>query len=139
MNEFERDLLLKFCEIRQIDNAMLHESLGQIRVTERDFTSVGVYITFATHPCLKIAGDEANHVGDGPGALLNVDRIAIGPVFYIDNGHIATIECYTFGGDSWPDEITCYEITEAQTRLPPFQVQRGIPPQKQSHRRGFST
>ena len=112
MNHLERALVRRFCELNRITSTALPESLDLIDVTERDFTGVGVYVTFASHPCLRIGSDVEKNIAPGPGAFLNAERVLIGSLFYIDSGYLTTIECYTYGDESWPDKITCCELTD---------------------------
>jgi len=115
MKEWEKDLLLAFCGRQRIaGRAGLSTSLEQIRVVDRAFTDVGVFTTFARHPCLRIAGEERKDKIDGPEMLLNADKILAASLFHIDDGYISTIECYTFADNSWPEEIACYEILETR-------------------------
>jgi len=108
--ELEKDLLVKFFEIKQIDRGKLLESLDKIEVLERDYTGSGFLTTFKKFECLRVADEEKSYKWGEIGATLNEERIEAGFLYYIEKGYLEALEGYTYGAQKWPDKILCYDV-----------------------------
>jgi len=108
--DLEKDLLIKFFEINQINTGKLLESLYEIEVLERDYTGSGFFTTFKKLECLRVADSKQSYDCEGFGAKLNKEKILAGFIFYIEKGYLETLEGFTYGLQEWPDSIVCYEF-----------------------------
>jgi len=108
--DLEKDLLIKFFEIKQIDTGKLLETLDEIEVLERDYTGSGFFTTFKKLECLKVADSKQSYDSGEVGAKLNEDRILVGFYFYIKNGYLEMLEGFTYGAQKWPKKIISYDV-----------------------------
>ena len=115
-NIFEKDLIIKFFELRQIYSKPSYELLDKVEVLSRDYTGVGFYTSFEKHECLKVADSKINYIWAYMGAFLNKEKINVGFVFYIKDGYLEMIEGYSYGEQTWPDHIESYDIFELRVK-----------------------
>jgi hypothetical protein len=109
--DLEKHLLIEFFRIRGGNQEGLVESLDEIAVTDRVFTGAGFFTDFQIHDCLKVArSDESYQWGGGIiGGTLN-GAIHVGFEFYVDEGHLTTIEGFTYSAPAWPDRIDSFRL-----------------------------
>ncbi|MHC4145581.1 MAG: hypothetical protein ACYSWW_28755 [Planctomycetota bacterium] len=115
LTEFERDVLIEFIRSNGIETDKLGESLDKIEVLARDFTGTGFTIELKRNPCLRIGSPDMSYKGGDVVVHLNEDKIDVGFLFYIEEGHIDGFEGYTFG-EYWPSKIVCYDIGQSRAK-----------------------
>ncbi|MDR1806081.1 MAG: hypothetical protein LBQ80_04855 [Clostridium sp.] len=84
-------------------------------VKEREWTGVGFFSHFSN--CEKKANEsetlfppsENRTISIPIGATLN-KKISVGFVLFFENGNLDCLEGYTYGDESWPENIESYEI-----------------------------
>lgn len=82
----------------------LQSQIYRARITDREFTGVGFFTNYHEDDVLC----EEEMVISGVGGVLN-NSIEVGFVFFIRRDG-AALECYTYGDDSFPDQIESYEL-----------------------------
>jgi hypothetical protein len=89
--------------------AVLRDQWATARVTSRDFTGVGLYLT------IEVAPDEPTvPVTRLPFGDVIVDlpdkKDAMGSLVFVEDGRLTCLEMYTFGGMAWPDEVSGFVV-----------------------------
>jgi len=113
LTDLEKDVLIEFFKIKQIELEQFINSHDEIEVSSRDFSGMGFFTKFQRHPCLKVADDNQSYKWGRVGAKLNNERIEAGFLFHIETGYIEMLEGYTYG-EEWPENILCYTVSEIQ-------------------------
>jgi hypothetical protein len=85
-------------------------------VKNREFTGVGFFSNFSKRDLGTNELDslllpiESRTISTSVSATLN-NKILVGFVLFIENGHLDCLEGYTFGDDTWPEIIESYELS----------------------------
>lgn len=70
----------------------------------------GFMTTLRDTEATRIFGEgTSRRLGERTFATIN-GHTEVGVVVYVDDGKITALEAYTFGGESWPEEIHEFEI-----------------------------
>src|SRR5262249_20880226 len=135
-----RELRALLMELLPLERAVLerlldgaHETLGLLRKqletlegTERELTGVGFFTYFSTAPSAAAANIGVEEViwGDVEAEIEGLQDGA-GFLLYIKRGCLATLEGYTHGDESWPEQIGRFQLRyqESQRILPPELLQ----------------
>jgi hypothetical protein len=107
---FEKDLLIKYFEVRQFNSELVNKSINKIRLQSRWFSAKGFVTTFKKHECLKVAEGKQNEIWGEIGAYINRKKLYSEFLFFIGNDYLSMIEGFTYEGNLWPKKIKCYEI-----------------------------
>jgi hypothetical protein len=80
-------------------------------VQSAEFTGVGFYISYLVPEYApRIPEKKSFHIGDLHGEIDGVND-GVGFVLFVKDGVINLLEGYTYGDESWPKEITNYELS----------------------------
>lgn len=96
-------------------------NFGKAKVIDREFTGVGFLTEFEPSQELKLFADGISLRWGKVGARLNACKVETGYVVYVDNGHLTSIEGYTYG-DDWPESVSSFELYELR---PGMELGRG--------------
>ncbi|MEX0923094.1 MAG: hypothetical protein WDZ84_09975 [Rhodovibrionaceae bacterium] len=84
-------------------------SYYNIPVCDRRYSNVGFLTEFKKVKELNISNLMTKFTGGSVEARLN-KNIETGYLIYVNEGHIASVEGYTYGDDLWPDKIHSIEV-----------------------------
>jgi hypothetical protein len=107
---FEKDLLIKYFEVRQFNSELVNKSINKIRLQSRWFSAKGFVTTFKKHECLKVSKGKEREIWGEIGARINKEKLYTEFLFFIENDYINMIEGFTYQGNLWPKKIKSYEI-----------------------------
>ncbi len=107
--DLEKDLLIEFFKIEQIDSKRLVKSLDEIEVLSRTLTGGGFFTEFGRHRSLRVGGRNQSYKWGNIGGRLNEQKIHVGFLFHIEKDYIEMVEGFTYS-EVWPDEIVSYEL-----------------------------
>jgi len=80
---------------------------GKNYIEKRDFTGKGFFSVFDKREVMAYQFEEAKL--SVVGGWLN-GKTLIGFVLFLENGRLFCLEGFTYGDDSWPEEIESYEF-----------------------------
>ena len=110
LNALEQAVMGKFLEGNVEGLSILREQFESIDVVKREFTGVGFHTTFTlpqeTH---SLPGNRSLNLDD---VVANIGGLKNGAGFllFIRDGRLCQLEGYSYGGESWPLEVTSFEV-----------------------------
>lgn len=106
LNSFEKALLAAFVGDDSIPRLTVPLDVDALRVKERSTTGSGFVSELCDSKAARVFPDGVSlRWGDGVLATVN-EREEVGVVVYVDDGRVAALEGYTFGGDPWPARVS---------------------------------
>jgi hypothetical protein len=110
LTTLEKAVLETFLDGEDQILSTLRSQLGKLNVEKREFTGAGFYTKFRLSPETRRApGNRSLNLSD---VLANIAGMKMGAgfVLLVRDGAIHTLEGYSYGDESWPEEITTFEV-----------------------------
>jgi hypothetical protein len=89
--------------------AILRDQWATARVTNRDFTGIGLYLTIEVAPDAPTVTVKRLPFGDVIVDLPDKNE-AMGSLVFVEDGRLTCLEMYTFGGMAWPDDVAGFVV-----------------------------
>lgn len=103
-NSLERTVIEKMLADPGVNPIKHTVNFDSVIVIERRFTGVGFFTDFQYSQETKLFDSSVSLRWGKVGARLNESKLETGYLVYVDDGHITTIEGYTYGED-WPKQV----------------------------------
>jgi hypothetical protein len=87
----------------------LREQVLQGSVRDRTYTGVGFFTHFSVPPSVRRTEPAAFDLSDVAIELAGLEHGA-GVVLFVANGALDVLECYTFGGEAWPEDAQITQV-----------------------------
>lgn len=92
---------------------VLRSQLSLAVVTSREHTGVGLYVNLRAARDAKRLSTSSRYIEQVPKAHLEHPMLpaGAGALLWVENGYIATLECYTYDG-TWPADESAFIVRE---------------------------
>ena len=107
--EFEKAIMQKMLEEKNVENEILLEQYRRSQVIKRDFTGAGFFTNFEV-PANTPHVEKLTSCSFGDViASINGSTFDFGFVLFLKDGMLSCLEGYTWA-DAWPETIESYEL-----------------------------
>lgn len=110
LNPLEQAVMHAFLDGDELVLSILREQFDRANVVKRDFTGVGFYTAFGfASESRRLPGSRSFNLSD---VVANVAGTSMGATFLllVRDGILHSLEGCTYGDETWPEEITTFEI-----------------------------
>jgi hypothetical protein len=110
LTPFEKTVMRAFLDGAEPVLSILREQFERIDVVKREFTGAGFYTTFTVAAgVLRLPGNRSFNLAD---VLADISGLKMGASFvlFVRNGLLDMLEGCSYGEESWPPEITTFEV-----------------------------
>lgn len=114
LSTLEKAIVARFLADREFKPDLLGVDVDGLEVIRREFTGVGFMTELRKCDALKLFGNSVSLRWGRVGARIGRPSVDTGYLLYVEDGYLAAIEGYTYGGDPWPadtDHVELYELT----------------------------
>jgi hypothetical protein len=115
--EFEHTLMNLLLQGDHPILATLRQQYEMSTITNREFTGVGFYSTIEVPDTLPLV-NPPNYAAGFVEIDLEMLSGGAGCVLWITNGKLASLECYTYGTEQWPDKLFIKSLSNVIPAIP---------------------
>lgn len=111
LSDFEK-MVLEALILGDPEERIIREQLASAKVTDRDYTGVGLYTKIVVCKSAPVLRKCNRHIEETPKTYLQHPNLeaGAGALLWFDSGKVSILECYTYDGD-WPTDEALFSIS----------------------------